>query len=363
MSYTLLPFDPLLDLPPWVGQRQATFRFLRTDGITGENLGEIHPLRNATLTHDTTRTIKRQLQISLDAVDSAAINPITDRISPFMVFPNGQEYPLGRYMFTDVTEAFYTSGTLASCSLSDEMYLVDQEIPVGIGGAQLSNTSVVAPRSISQVVGQIIGDMKIGIQYEIENSEFNSAESWSIGTSRGSILEALAVAGDYFSPWFGNDTKLHFIRSFDPINKIPDFDFDEGNQVTRADIVKSNDLLTAPNRFVVISNSPADTAVSVVGSASVPPNAPHSLKNRGFEILQVEDIQVQNVGQANAVALNYVNRQTVFERVTMTTAPDPRHDSYNVIRWQGDLWLELAWSLAMTEGGGMNHLLRKAYHP
>lgn len=348
---TLLPFDRLLDLPPWVGQRQASFRFLRTDGVTGEDLGYIHPLRGASLTHDTTRTIKRQLSLSLGEEDTAAINPIRDRITVAMIFPNGATYPLGKYMFTDSTRQVFTSGKLGQMALNDEMFLVDQSISTGFNAFQSSATTAIV---------DILEPLPVSLA--IEASPFTTTQSWGIGSGRGSILEALSVTGDYFSPWFGNDQKIHFIRSFDPATKIPEFDWDEGNQVLRAGITETDDLLTAPNKFVVISNTASDATNAVVGIASVPPTAPHSLANRGFEILQQEDLQLTNVDQAQAVANNLANRQTIFERVSLTTAPDPRHDSYNVVRWQGDLWLELAWSMALTEGGGMNHLLRKAYH-
>ena len=44
-----------------------------------------------------------------------------------------------------------------------------------------------------------------------------------------------------------------------------------------------------------------------------------------------------------------------------STIPDPRHDGYDVIRWQGFNWLELGWSLPMIEGSSMSHTLRKSY--
>lgn len=346
---TLLPHDPLLDLDPWVGQRQCTFRFSVINGTTGENRGEIHPLRNATLTHDTTRTIKRQLAISLGVEDTAYVNTISDRILVEMVFPNGQTYPLGRYMFTDATRQVYTSGRLGQMALNDEMFLVDQEILVGIGFDTIS-------------IIDAINDVLIGlpINYTAESSSERVTQSWTIGTNRGSILESLATVGDYFSPWFDNTGVLRFIRSFNPATKIPDLDYDNGNQVLRSNIVESDDLLTAPNTFVVISNTTLEGSPAV-GIATVPDSAPHSVTNRGFAIVEQLDLQVATASQAQTVAQNLVNRQTVFEQVNLVTAPDPRNDGYNVIRWQGDLWLELAWSMALTEGGEMNHLLRKAY--
>lgn len=356
MSHQLLttfPHDDLLDLEPWVGQRQCTYRFERINGVTGEVLGQLHPLRGATLTHDTTRTIKRQLNLSLGVVDTAAIEPLTDRILVFMVFPNGAEYPLGKYIFTDESRGVFTSGKLANVVLNDEMFLVDQQITTGIN----SNN-----RNVATVAQDIMSPLPIS--FVMEPSPYSSNSSWTLGTGRGAVLEDLATQGDYFSPWFGNDTFMHWIRSFDPADgRLPDFDFDSHNVVLRTGITETSDLLTAPNKFIVISNSPSSTAEQVVGVASVPATAPHSFSSRGFEIASVQDLQVLDSGQAQGVAQNMVNRQTIFERTTLSTPPDPRHDSYNVIRWQGALWLELAWSMALTEGGAMGHMIRKAYAP
>jgi hypothetical protein len=155
---------------------------------------------------------------------------------------------------------------------------------------------------------------------------------------------------------------MHWIRSFDPADgRLPDLDFDAHNSVLRAGIVETSDLITAPNKFIVISNTPTDPSNPVVGVASVNPAAPHSVVNRGFEVIETQDLQMADAVQAGVVAQNLVNRQTIFERVQLATAPDPRHDSYNVIHWQESLWLELAWSMTLVEGGAMGHLLRKAY--
>lgn len=348
---TSIPYDPLLDLAPWQGQRQATFRFDLTDGVTGEHLGEIHPIRGASLTHDTTRTIKRQLSMTLGAEDTEAINPARDRVSVWMTFPNGQEYPLGKYMFTDYSRQVFTSGRLGNPALNDEMFLVDQAIELGFSSLIVS---------VNRAIRDLLKDLPI--QFTVEQTDFQSSQGWTVGAQRGSILESLSVTGDYFSPWFDNTGVLRFIRSFDPSTRVPEFDFDAGNQVVRANILENDNLLTAPNRFKVISNSGSSNGVApIIGTADVPSTAPHSIFNRGFVLLEVQNLQMQSRAQAEAVARNLANRQTVYETVQITTAPDPRHDSYNVIRWQGDLWLELSWSMALVEGGGMNHLLRKAY--
>ncbi len=351
MSHLLSsPTDRLLDLEAWVGQRSATFRFVLTDGVTGEQLGDLNPIRGASLSHDTSRTIKRQLSLSLGVSDTAAVNPITDRVAVYMVFASGSQYPLGRYMFTDTSKQLFTSGRLGNFALNDEMFLVDQQITTGVNGVG-TNVMIVVQRVLDG----------LPISFTMEACPFSSAESWGPGIGRGQVIESLSVSGDYFSPWFGNDGLMHFIRTFDPATKVPDFDFDENHLVLRDGIVETSNLLTAPNRFVVVSNTATDPASAVTASADVPSTAPHSVANRGFVLASVLDLQLSNTAQAAAVAQGLAQRNTIFETTTLTTPPDPRHDSYNVIRWQEDLWLELGWSMQLVEGGTMTHLLRKSY--
>lgn len=351
MVLTTIPRDPLLDLDPWVGQRACSFKFYVTDAVTRQRLGTITPIRGAALTHDTSRTIKRQLSLSLGKADTAAINPSTDRIDPYMVFANGATYPLGRYMFTAATYKLFTSGQLASPMLYDEMFLVDQQIKKGFNPGMLS---------INDAVKTLLSGLPV--TFQIDPSTANGiTNSWSIGTTRGQILEALAVVGDYFSPWFDNNGIMRMIRTFNPAEKIADLDLDSGNRVLRQSIETTSDLLTAPNTIVVVSNSSTTPDNPVSAIATVPVTAPNSVANRGFEIVQTFTLQLADVAQAQAAANGIAQRAQVVERVSLTTPPDPRHDSYNVIRWQGANWLELAWSMALVEGGNMNHLMRKAY--
>jgi hypothetical protein len=354
MVLTKLPEDPLLDLPPWMGQRQATFRFDLFNGVTGEVLGQIHPLRTAQLTHDTTRTIKRQLNLSLGAEDTAAINKVQDRVAPFMLFPDGSEYPLGIYMFSDASRQVYTSGKLGEYTLNDEMFLVDQPLTVGVGKPSSSPQI-----SVTQVVNEALAGLPI--HYTTAATSFTTNQSWGIGATRGQVLEALAVSGDWFSPWFDNSGVMRFINSFDPASQVPDFDWDAGSQVMRENITETDDLLTTPNEFVVVSNASSDNTIPVFGVYTIPGSAPFSTQNRGFTIAKVFNQPAATSAQAAAMAQNLGIRQTVFERVQINTAPDPRHDSYNVIWWQGSAWLELGWTMSMIEGGVMSHLLRKSY--
>jgi hypothetical protein len=347
---TTIPQNATFDLQPWVGQRSSTFQFRLINGLTGENLGTITPLRNATLTHNTEATIKRSLKIGLGAIDVATVNPLVDRVEVDMVLGDGSIWPLGRYMFTDQTNLVFTSGTLSNVVLNDEMFLVDQEIVVGYDATG---------KPADQAYRELLAGLPVTLVIE-SSSGFGMSQSWGVGTSRGAILNAIAIASDYFSPWFGNDTLMHLKRTFNPADEVPQFDWDSGNQVMREGITETSNILTAPNRFVVISNTGAQLA-PVVGIATVPVTAPNSFANRGFYITNTQTLQLTDPSQAAAVANGLANRQTVFETVNLNTAVDPRHDSYDVIFWRGSFWLELAWTIQLVPGGTMSHTLRKAY--
>lgn len=349
-TLTTTPTRAEFSLLDQVAMRSSTFRFGLVNGVTGEVKEDLTPVRNASLSHDTTRTIKRQLSLNLGTYDTARIEPIVDRVLVYMVTADGTEWPLGKYMFTDSSQLESTGGDMANVVLNDEMFLVDQQISKGINGVK---------KSISATIIKVMEEFP-RITLQQEPSFFEGMQAWTVGAGRGQILQDLALAGDLFSPWLDNNGTMRFIRAFDPALRVPDFDFDSGNSVLRAGIVETSDILTAPNRFIVISNT-SENNTPLIGVADVPVNAPNSFANRGFYLVKTEDLQLNTASQAQLVANNLALRSTVFERITITTPPDPRHDSYNVIRWQGENWLELAWSMSLLEGSAMSHSLRKAY--
>lgn len=349
-TLTTTPTSVDFNLLDTVAQRAATFRFGLVDGVTGEVKEDLTPFRDATLSHDTARTIKRQLSLNLGTYDTARVQPLVDRVLVYMLTPDGTEWPLGKYMFTDSSLGVSTGGDQVNAVLNDEMFLVDQQIFKGVNGVK---------KSINTTISVVMEEFP-SIRLDQEASFFEGMQAWTLGAGRGQILQDLALSGDMFSPWLDNNGTMRFIRAFDPAKSVPDFDFDTGKSVLRAGIVETSDILTAPNRFIVVSNT-SENNTPLVGIADVPVNAPNSFANRGFYLVQTEDLQLNTASQAQQVANNLALRSTVFERVTLTTAPDPRHDSYDVIRWRGDNWLELAWSMTLAEGAAMSHSLRKAY--
>lgn len=355
MPRVIQTFNKKLELPDYVGQRSATFRFDIVDAVTGYRR-ELHPIQDAppTIRHSTSGTIKRTVNGLLLGVDDTAIfNSISSRLEPFMIVGD-EQFALGRYVPSDWPRFRSTGGLTSSVSFFDEGFIVDQQITNGFG------PSTTLTEFVSVLLERFLANYPI--QFSIEPSDFVTLGSWGAGTRGGFIVEQLALDGDYLAPWFDNQSIMRFIRNFDPANVIPTFDFDVGNRVMSDNIVESDNLIEAPNRFVVIGNGSASIENgAIVGVADVPNSAPHSIMNRGFVVPSVTTRQIESGTQASAIALNLVQRQTLVEQVSLQTAPDPRHDSYDVIRWQGENWLEIGWSLTCREGAPMQHTLRKTY--
>lgn len=341
---------PGLNLDECVGQRQATWTFTLIDGITGQRLGELNPVKQpATITHDTSRTIKRDLRLALGVADRAAIDPIRDRILPYMHLA-GAAYPLGRYLFTDPTSLVSTGGDHAICTLLDEMFLIDQQLEHGFSADG---------DDVSSAVRQLLTGITVP-RVLIDPTAYAAVGGWAAGTTRGQTLAALALQGSYETPWMDNDGVFRMITTVDPDAVPAALDFDIGRRLVRGSIGKTQDILNAPNRFIVIGNSGSSEKGEIIGSYDVPPNAPHSISNRGFVVPFVTPMQIASSVQAAATARSIGLRSTIFERADLETPPDPRHDSYDVIRWQGRNWVELAWSMTCEEGGSMRHSLRRA---
>ena len=350
------PNSDLLDLPGHVGQRAATFSFQLVDGRTGVRRGVLAPLRSSapTLSHDTTSTISRRVNgLALDVADAARINPLTDRITITMVLgdPARSTYPLGRYLIADSADLVSTAGNRKTLTLFDEMFVVDQDLDAGFdAGGQ----------PVDQAVLRLLDGLPIG-EPAIDATEQTSTAAWSPGTSRAAALIDLATAGGYFKPWFDHSGGLRLVRAFEPADRAPTVDLDASRRVIRGSISRASDVLTAPNRIVVVSNDPGSDAAPVIGTYDVPFSAPHSIAQRGFVIPRVVKAQLPSQRHATVYARTLGIQQTVYEVVELSTPPDPRHDGYDVVRFDGALWLEIGWEMPLTAGGEMRHKLRRAY--
>lgn len=343
----------------------CTFRFDLIDGLTGQLEGTLTPYADTvpSLSHDTTTTIKRQLSLSLGPSDTAAIDTIKHRIAPVLIAADGSEWPLGRYMFSTNLRNVTDVGRLGQPALMDEAFIMDQPRSSAFPRAVSSASSTSAQlQDINDLVFSLMQDFPT-VSHQFDTTPYATTSTWAFGTTSWQVLSDLALLGGFFSPWMDNDGQARLIQSFDPARAVPLIDWDRYFHVYSDGVTEEDDLLTAANRFIIVANSTnaGTTNGPVTGTYDVPSTAPYSITNRGFVVPEILQIQIESEAQAQAIADSIGIASTVYERTTMTTFPDPRHDSYDVIRWQGANWLELSWSMDMIAGGNMTHTLRKTY--
>lgn len=361
----------LFDFSGGLGQRSETFRFDRREGSSLRPLGTVAPLLGATLNQSGYRSLQRTLSFNLDEEDSAQVNFVSDRIDLFMELGD-QSWPLGRYLFTSATQQDYLDvasdeiRSLTACTLADQMSVVDVEMQTGF-------VAVLEPARAS--IERLLEDLPIEIQ--VEDSGYLLSNSWLAGTSRRSVLEAIAELSGYLPPWFDNNGVLQVRQQFDPTDGVAEFDLDQTQSVFRDSVTRVDSTIYAPNRIIVVSNggnvyggtssekNPVDPIDPgpLTAFCDVPSTAPHSAMNLGFIRPQVVEIQATSQAQCQAVADLLCLTQTAVEEIELSTAIDPRQDGWNTVQFQGKRWLQTNWSATLVAGGAMRHAMQRSYPP
>lgn len=355
------PFDgdPLLDVAPWVGQMASSFRWTLVTQQTYSILGELHPFRDVTpqMTNDPSRTVKRQISNVVIPPDEVAdINLFRDRVIPELVLEDGRSFPLGVFMFLAPTRNRSSRQIPLATKLVDQGFQLDQ-------GTRTS-TSIPAGGSITETMATVIAGAGFVIdQVRLSGSTIKAGDAiaWPSGTSRARIVDELAELLAWYSPYFDNDGVL-VGRPVDALTFTPLIDYVPIESRIYADSIEETDsLLEAPNVYIVLNSG--GTPGEVAGEYLVPEEAPHSVANRGFDIVEVTRMQgVTDTEQAEAIAqANALQSPGDFRRVKLTSPPDPRHDTYDLVQWDGELWREVSWSMQMLPGGEMVHDLRKVF--
>lgn len=340
-----------LDLLNAVSQRRATWRFDLINGVTDERLGTLTPYCDpASISHDTSRVIPRDLRINLAPSDLSEINSLTDRILAYMTIA-GEDWPLGRFMFAADSLLKRTRGDDQSSALTDEMSLVDREILRGFTATGSCDSSMRA----------VTDGLLLPMGRTFAASPYTAQGGWQVGSRRGNILQVLASQGDLYPPWMDNNGVMRSVRVISPEGAVPDLSFDDGYPVVADSITDTNQLLDAPNRFVVVGNGSSSNDAAIVGVYDLPASASHSIAVRGFAIQQTISMQITSKIQAIAIAKASSAVYAPAQEISVSTPPDPRHDGYQVIRYQDLNWLETAWSMTCEPGGDMTHTLRRNY--
>lgn len=355
---TFVP-SPVLDLDG-ISQRQSTFRFELLDAGL-QSLGDVEVLApGVSIENNINRKIKRTLNnIEFSPSDAQEINTLVNRLRVWMITQDGLQWPLGIFVFSDMSQVPLDASTsFWSGSMTDQLIILDQPT---------SRTYSFAP---GKLIVQAIAEMLEGVIPEWTTApvgtQISGAESmtWPPGTTRLDIINDLCAAAGLYSLFFDNAGIARAIQ-------VPDLEGDDPNliygglpgqqKVYRDSIVLTDDLLSAPNRYVVVNNGMTNSPV--IGFWDIPSTAPNSKENRGFVVAQVTDkqgIESNAAAEEAAKAIGQADYNT-YSWATFDAAPDPRHDTFDIVGWDGIRYREQSWTLECVEGGNHRHELRRIY--
>lgn len=351
-----LTTEDLLDLAPSIGQRSSTFRYDLLDA-TGATIGSVTPESSQvpTITNDSTRAIKRDLRgFVLSPTDEAAVNPVSDRIAPSMVLQNGDVLPWGRFVFVDGSRAPQTAGTWFRGAMLDQGFILDQALPTSIGYGEGA--------SIRAALLALFAD--VGLADAFVDTFSNTVAkpiAWPAGTSRLVVMNELAAMAGCYSVFFDNTGQAR-VELVPDLAVVPaDRTYPLGGNIYNGSVLITDNILTSPNRYVVIDSSATDAPI--VGVYDVPASAPHSFANRGFYVARViteQGLGTQAAAEARGAAAAAQDAAD-FTWVSFSSAPDPRHDTFDVVELLGVRYREQRWSCPLQEGAVMAHDLRGIY--
>lgn len=352
--------DELLDLAQ--RQRIETVRFdlLDSANVTIASNVAVVADEPPQVTNDVNRSIRRQLSnMRISSADANAINTVTERIRPWWVLGAGGagfEYSLGIFLFGDASRLPRTSGTDTEATLFDQCLILDQKLTQSVGYS--------AGKNIGAALTEQAAAAGI-VSTAIDATTYTVAASiaWAAGRdTRLSVMTDLCAMAGFLPPYFDNDGVLVCRSAPNLATAVPTVTpYGPGTRVYDESVVLSDDLLVAPNRYVVIDTSA--TNAPIVGTFDVPASAPHSFANRGFYVTETIEIQglTDPTAAAAAAAAAYGQRSATFTWLAFDGSPDPRHDTHDILEFDGVNYREQAWSLPCTAGARHGHDCRGIY--
>ena len=120
-------------------------------------------------------------------------------------------------------------------------------------------------------------------------------------------------------------------------------------------IAENENLLDAPNVHLVVNSGPND--LEIVGRARIDATQPHSVENRGYEVIEVHREQgVSSSDEATRMAKTYAAAHPHdYAELSFQSTPDPRHDTFDLIEFGDVVYRERSWTLRLRPGGPHTH--------
>lgn len=349
-----------------IGQRVESFRFELLDPFNSR-IGDldVDATSPPTVSNSINRTVKRQLSgLRLAPSVTAEIDTLTDRVKPWARYPGGVEYPLGVFLFSDASRRPELSGsavlTPTGYAATTEGTLLDQLATLDQGSRGINFYHVG-----HSIYDALIQQMEAGgvMDYEIDHTDAQvvSPTVWRPNAKRLTVINDLCKMGGYYSLFFDNNGagQLRQVPAMESVE--PTLEYAAGLNVVLGSIVESDDLLEAPNTYVVVNSAFTDRPIW--GEWLVPADAPHSVQKRRFHVVKELDIQgIESSAAARKAAKAHGQADyATYRWVNFDSATNPLHDTFTIVSWLGDKYREQAWDITCRPGADMSHELRRVW--
>jgi hypothetical protein len=337
----------LLDLT--VSQRQLTFAWNILDRY-GNVIGQINPDNGQSVPSvsvNTGQAVMRQLDgLILTPSDSAALNPLTDRVQPVLVLPTGGTYSLGVFLFSAVSWSYPTWGAYYSGSMQDRSVELQADIGsaynLPVGDEVFTHMQALAGRSALT-----------GWNIDPTGALIGSATSYTADTPILTILNDLAVMAGMYPVFVDNNGNPRLLNVGDANPNTP-LVYSEGVNIFADTLTRSSGLIGAPNRWIVEDATGQNQ--TLLGIYDLPPEAPNSFAQLGYYVTASSSVSGLNTqDQVNAAAKALAVRENVYGTWSWSGPPDPRHDTFDDILLNGDTVTEISWTMQLSEGTPMTH--------
>lgn len=336
--------------------RADDFRFELTDQ-TGDVIGELHPDmgRPPSITNDTSAAVPRTMSsFNLTAAETTAVNTLTDRVRPVAVLQNGDEFPLGMFLWTSDSQPVRAWGDERASTLSDKMVMLNQGTAQTIGFGKGADIGL----AVLGLLLTVFTEDEVNI--DAIDADLGVGTNHPIGTStRQVVAEFLKLVG-FLPPWIDRNGVCQIVQTPDMGTVDPTLVYEAGGRIVDGTIARSNDQLDAPNVFRVYEQS---GQASLVGEYRIPASAPHSVENRGYEVcdpVAMAGLKTQSRADAAAKAQS-VTQNVTYEWWSFDSTLDPRHDTWDPVTILGINGMETKQQQTLASGGRHNHLVRVVY--
>ena len=349
----------LVDLPASVGHVASRVRWTVLSRDL-DPIGTINPEEGAAITVSASSNIQRTCRgFTLRANDARNLNPFRDRLRPTWEYEDGSSYPLGAFMLGSPSRQVGSLHTFVDATLLDQGFALDQPVTHSVG---LWRNGLIYTALVALVEEAGITAHDIAYTDEVCGGSIN----WPIGTQRLRIIRALCEQAGLLPPYFDNNGTLVIRPPADPNDgQLLAYNLDQTSRVYAGTVAERDNIVDAPNVYIVLGLSPGRT--EIVGRAEVDPRLPHSIPNRdGLEVPNITRIQgLGSTEQARRIAQAKAARDPFqLATVDFAAAPDPRHDTFDLVEYDGAVWSEDHWSLTLEPGGTHSHRLTKqVYSP